>query len=168
MERAIPIGTNAHRRPEWWTQPSTSEPNSSSVLSTVKNGIVLARGSTTIDTKVVVPNGPRRPTLSPATSPPLAVSNAVVVNPVLNGSTISDILSTNPLSVGGFQYVANLPPREWFQLLVTSLPLYAFTATNPSRKVLYSRKRDVASKEAERIRKNGSVAEYTVRSWSAS
>jgi hypothetical protein len=114
----------------------------------------VIRRTVTREDKPTRANDPKPPP-SP-TSPPLAVSTSFF-NPALNVNTAGDVFSANPLNVGNTGYVATLPPREWFQLLVASLPPYAFTASNESRKVLYSRKRDISSKEAERIRQNRCV-----------
>jgi hypothetical protein len=157
MERTIPISIS-QRPSKWPSQPSTSEP-SISLPTMSKKETTAIRRTVTKEDKPTKANDPQlpKPPLSPPTSPPLAVSTSLF-NPALNGNAINNTLSANPSSVGNPGYVATLPPRKWFQLLVASLPPYAFTATNESRKVLYSRKQDISSKEAERIRQSGCVS----------
>jgi hypothetical protein len=157
MERTIPIHIS-QRPSKWPSQPSTSEPSTSQPAMTKKEIINIRRTVTKDDnpTKANDPQPPKPPP-SPPTSPPLAVSGSLF-SPVLNVNAINDTLGINPLSVGSLGYVATLPPRKSFQLLVSSLPLYSFTATNVSRKVVHSRKRDLSSKEAERIHQKECVA----------
>jgi len=152
MEKASPVHyVSSQPTLSRWPSPANTREQRTSFPAREKKETLAVRRTVAKDDSHIGVRKPQPQPPSPPTSPPLAS----VFNSILSGNTFGGTVDINAPGVGGMGYVAALRPHQQFQLLVTSLPLYTFTTTNPSRKVLYSRESDVSSKEAERIQKSG-------------